>query len=151
MKLKYMVFGQKILHGVLVLSEATVQSTIQCQCCDFNPDFFLNEEFLLLYWTERVKILGTWTCITHVSSKMSLAHILTAVSWLWQINQSVLKQVKRKVAFNIYLSRADEVAYNLMLILGPRPLTVTSYTSRQTESEMKLTFDGSQEIKPGLF
>lgn len=38
-----------------------------------------------------------------------------------------------------------------MRFLGPRPQTVTSYMSRQTESEIKLTFDASQEIKPGLF
>lgn len=41
-----------------------------------------------------------------------------------------------------------EVAHNLMRIVGPRPETVTSYRSRQIGNK---TFNGSQEIKPGLF
>lgn len=44
-----------------------------------------------------------------------------------------------------------KVAHSLMCIMGPRPQAVTSYRSRQTESEIKLTFNGSQDIKPGLF
>lgn len=81
-----MLFGQMILNGVLVLSEATVQSPNQCRCCDFNPDFFLNEEFLLLW---------TGTCITHVSSEMSIAHIWTAAAWLRQMK--TLKRMPYKL------------------------------------------------------